>query len=394
MVSIDTQIEGSPGSIRAAASWLSGTLKPAVEKGGDSFAAARRTAGGDWRGETGEAFVGAMARAVTQVDNVESRVSEVKGAFDDYAGSLERCQNRMKAIRADARGGGLTVSGFTIQSPGDGPPHPGEPPEAASTGAVGQYDAAVTAYNAHQAKVRLFNQLVERAGEVWDDIERAWERVSAKNRALDGPTWTFNLSSIAGGLAGAVLELQGSVLRGGAEYWDDLSKQYLDRLRNTTKVPNPAQFYDDLDHWTRTSTSAADDAARAGRLLKLGKSVPLAVGGVLTGVGIWYDMEHGGESAEQAVTSNVGGFAASVATGAVVGTMIGGPVGTVVGTVVGAGAGVFTSGMIDGLWDSGGDVGEAFMAGVDTLADTGDALLDGASDVGGAIVDGIGGLFD
>ena len=51
MVSIDTEIEGSPDSIRAAASWLSGTLKPAVENGGDSFAAARRTAGGDWRGD-------------------------------------------------------------------------------------------------------------------------------------------------------------------------------------------------------------------------------------------------------------------------------------------------------------------------------------------------------
>ena len=104
-------------------------------------------------------------------------------------------------------------------------------------------------------------------------------------------------------------------------------------------------------------------------------------------------MEHGDESAAQAVTSNVGGFAASVATGAVVGTMIGGPVGTVVGTVVGAGVGVFTSGMIDGLWDSGGDVSEAFMAGVDTVADTGEALLDGAADVGGAVVDGIGGLY-
>jgi hypothetical protein len=159
-------------------------------------------------------------------------------------------------------------------------------------------------------------------------------------------------------------------------------------------VPNAAQLYDDLDHWTRTSASAADDAARAGRLLRVGKALPLATGGVLTGFGIWYDMEHGDESAAQAVTSNVGGFAASVATGAAVGTLIGGPVGTVVGTVVGAGVGVFTSGMIDGLWESGGDVSDAFMAGVDTLADTGDALLDGASDVGGAIVDGIGGLFD
>ncbi|HEX6149358.1 hypothetical protein [Nocardioides sp.] len=393
-MSIDTEIEGSPSSIRAAATWLSDTLQPAVEEGGDSFAAARRSAAADWRGDTGEAFASAMRRAVTQTDHVETGVTGVKNAFDDYAGSLERCQNRMTAIRDDARAGGLTVAGFTIQPPGDGPALPGEPPEAASQGAADRYNADVTAYNAHQDKIRLYNRLVERAGEVWDDIERAWERVSSKDRALDGASWTFTLTDIAGGLGGAVLDLQGSVLRGSSQYWANLSDQHLERLRNTTRVPNPAQFYDDLDHWRSTATGAADDAARAGRLLRMGKAVPLAVGGVLTGVGIWYDMEHGDESAAQAVTSNVGGFAASVATGAVVGTMIGGPVGTVVGTVVGAGVGVFTSGMIDGLWESGGDVSDAFMAGVDTLADTGDALLDGASDVGGAVVDGIGGLFD
>ena len=155
-----------------------------------------------------------------------------------------------------------------------------------------------------------------------------------------------------------------------------------------------ARYYDDLAHYGGMGTQAADDLARANRFLTAGKAVPLAVGGALTGVGIWYDMKYEDESAAQAVTSNVGGFAASVATGAVIGTAIGGPVGTVVGTVVGAGVGVFTSGMIDGLWESGGDVGEAFTAGVDTLVDTGDALVDGAGDVGGAIVDGIGGLFD
>ena len=183
-----------------------------------------------------------------------------------------------------------------------------------------------------------------------------------------------------------------------ARYFGNLADDYLERLRTTSRVPSAAQYYDDLAHWRQTATGAADDAARASRLLKAGKALPLALGGALTGVGIWYDMEHGDESAAQAVTSNVGGFAASVATGAVVGTMIGGPVGTVVGgpvgTVVGAGVGVFTSGMIDGLWESGGDVSEAFMAGVDTVADTGEALVDGARDVGGAIVDGIGGLFD
>ena len=46
--------------------------------------------------------------------------------------------------------------------------------------------------------------------------------------------------------------------------------------------------------------------------------------------------------------------------------------------------------MIDGLWENNGDVSDAFMSGVDTVVDTGEALVD----VGGSIVDGIGGLFD
>jgi hypothetical protein len=43
-----------------------------------------------------------------------------------------------------------------------------------------------------------------------------------------------------------------------------------------------------------------------------------------------------------------------------VGTTIGG---TVVGTDVGARVGVFTSGMIEELWENGGDVGDAVLAG-------------------------------
>ena len=134
--------------------------------------------------------------------------------------------------------------------------------------------------------------------------------------------------------------------------------------------------------------------SRTARLARIGKALPLGVGGALTGAGIWYDMTYNDESTEQAVASNVGGFAASVATGAAVGTLIGGPVGTVAGVVVGGAVGVFTSGMIDGLWEYDGDISDAAMAGAGVLVDTGDALLDGASDVGGAVVDGIGGLFD
>ena len=393
-MAIETEIEGSPASIRSAASWLSGTLQPAVERGSDSLVAARRAAGSDWRGATSEAFVGAMSRAVTQTDHLEQGVREVRGAFDDYADALDRCQNRMTAIRQDARGAGLTVSGFTIESPGAGPPHPGTPPEVASQGQVDAYNASVSAYNDHQEKVEAYNRLVGLADEVSSDLERAWERVSAKDRSLDGANWTFVLSDIAGGLSGTALELHGSILRDSARYFGNLADTELARLRGSERALDAARYYDDLGHYGGLGTQAADDLARANRFLTAGKAVSLAVGGALTGVGIWYDMKYEDESAAQAVTSNVGGFAASVATGAVIGTAIGGPVGTVVGTVVGAGVGVFTSGMIDGLWESGGDVGEAFTAGVDTLVDTGDALVDGASDVGGAIVDGVGGLFD
>ena len=118
---------------------------------------------------------------------------------------------------------------------------------------------------------------------MWSDIERAWERVSAKDRALDAASWTFTLTDIAGGLSGAVLDLKGSLLRDQARYFGNLADDYLERLRTTTRVPSAAQYYDDLAHWRGTAAGAADDAARAARLLNAGKAVPLAVGGVLTG---------------------------------------------------------------------------------------------------------------
>lgn len=389
-MSIDTEITGSPSSIRASAEWIGSTLRRAVGEGLDAFADARTQARGDWRGETGTAFEGAMGRAVHTSEDLRRAASTVHGTFLDYAGELEVCQDRMEGIRTDARSAGLTVTGYVIQPPGPGPAAPGHPPDVASQHQVEAYNAAVTAYNAHQALVGVYNDLATRAQGVWSDIERAWERVSAQNRALDGPGWAFQLSDIAGGLGGALTSLHASVLRDNAKYFADLSADYLDRLRASTGVPNATQYYDDLDSWRATATGAADDAARASRLANVSRVAPVALGGFLAVGGVFYDL-YGPEqeSVGQAVTSNLGGFAASVGAGAVVGTAIGGPVGTVVGTVVGAGVGIFTSGMIDGLWENGGDVSDALMAGADALGDAGGAI----ADVGGAVVDGIGGLF-
>ncbi|MFC7358809.1 hypothetical protein [Nocardioides astragali] len=392
-MSIETEIKGSPSSVRRAGDWVGSTLRPAIDDGLSAFGDARTEAAGDWRGEAGSAFEGAMGRAITETRPLERSAADVRTTFLDYAGSLESCQNRMKQIRADARSAGLTVSGYVVESPGAGPARPGDPPMDASQGQIDSYNRVVDAYNAHQDKVTAYNALVTRADEVWADMERAWERVSAQNRAMDGPGWAFQLSDVAGGLGGALMDVHASALRGNAQYFADLSADYLQRMHQsapTGRVPSALHYYDDLDHWNRIAGESADELSRAARLANVGRFAPIALGGVLAVGGGFYDYHVKGESAEQAIASNAGGFAASVATGAVVGTMIGGPVGTVVGCVVGAGVGVFTSGMIDGLWEHDGDVSDAFMAGVDSVVDTGEAL----ADVGGAIVDGIGGLFD
>lgn len=385
-MTIETEIKGSPGSIEAAADWLLGTFGAAVEAAADGMADARSDAGSDWEGMASEAFQGAMRRGSAKTSDFHVTVKSVSNCFSDYASSLRACQSDMADIRDEARGGRLAVNGMTIADPGVGPTRPVIPTSDVD---VVAHNAQVDAYNAHQEKVRLYNRLSERAGDVWDRITSAWDQVSAKDRGLNAGT-LVTAADIAGGLAGALGEVHGSILKQTAQTFAQQSADDLARLQQQARSGNAifdhARYYDDFDSAGRGAGSSADDLARASKALRLAKGLPLAAGGVLSGVGIWYDMKYGDESTAQAVTSNLGGFAASVGTGALVGTAIGGPVGTAVGVVVGAGVGIFTSGMLDGLWDHDGDVGKALMAG-------GDAVVDTGKDIGGAIVDGFESLF-
>jgi hypothetical protein len=110
----------------------------------------------------------------------------------------------------------------------------------------------------------------------------------------------------------------------------------------------------------------------------------------MAGVSTYQDMQ-AGESAGQAVASNVGGLIASVVVGGAVGTFAGGAIGSIipgagtavgavagaaVGAVVGGAVGIFTSGTIDGLWENDGDVGTALQNGLSDLKDTGTAMVD------------------
>lgn len=388
---VDTEIPGSSTSVEAAADWLRSTLGTAVASGADALAAARSTAASEWQGETGSAFASTMGSAVGRADALATAASGVAGALDAFASRLDSLQQRMADIRGAAQGAGLTVSAYVIEDPGAGPADPGPaptglvPPEAAHA-----YGSAVAAWNAHQDKVRAYNQAVADAAEVRSDLATATQGLADEYRGLEGPDWVLNASDIAGGFAGAVMEYNALALRGWADYESSLSRSYLERIRG-----NPGGFSNaDLDYWDDVARNADDVAGAADDLERSSKSLPLKAGGALAVAGIGLDIA-GGEDPVQAVASGGGGFLASVAAGAgagaVVGTFVPIPgVGTAAGAVVGAGVGIFTSGAIDSLFENGPDVGAAFDSGVDALADTGGAIADGA----GAVVDGIGGLFD
>ncbi len=147
----------------------------------------------------------------------------------------------------------------------------------------------------------------------------------------------------------------------------------------------PAQWYRQLDEARRLGDAADDLARNADDLRASSRSVPLKLGGGLAVAGIAYDI-HSGKDPVHAVTAGGVGFAAAVATGALIGTAIPVPVvGTVAGAVVGAGVGIFTSGMVDGLFEDGPDVGAAASRGWEAVTDTGRAVAGAPAALAGTV---------
>lgn len=390
-MSIDTELTGSPGSIEAAARWLEGSLAAAVGEGGERVVAARRAASADWRGASATGFVSRMGVAVAKIDLVHDGASSAARELAAYAATLRRLQARMAEIRAGARAAGLGVSGYVVEPPGAAPSHPGPSPVGqVSPTLVDAHAMALDAFAAHQARVEAYQRAAAAAAAVREELRGGVLALEDEYRGLTGPGMALTAMDIAGGFRTAGVLANASALRTAGE---QLGKQADDYLELITRDPrgfgNP-----DLDHWDAQKLKGADMAAEAKDVETRAKGTALKLGGALTVVGVGLDLA-AGESPTQAVVSNGGGFAASViagaGTGAFVGSFIPVPgVGTAVGAVVGAGVGVFTSGAIDSLFEDGPDVMEALDAGVESLTDTGGAIVDGV----GGVVDGIGGLFD
>ena len=113
-MALDTEVPGSPASVRSASTYLSSSLRPAVDRGADALVASRGLAMSDWGGDSGPEFSGQMRLGIQRTEDLSTAVTQAAGALDDFAAALERAQGRMAEIRSTARGAGLTVHGFVI----------------------------------------------------------------------------------------------------------------------------------------------------------------------------------------------------------------------------------------------------------------------------------------
>jgi hypothetical protein len=393
---IDTDVPGSPASVEGAAHWVADTLRPGLDTAGTVLTRARTGAAGDWQGAGGDSFVRWSGNAVGKVDQVADGAGTVSAALLAFAGRLRSAQHRMAAVREEAAGAGLTVSGRVVEDPGPGPARPGPLPDTGmpSPAAAEAHAAAVTAYDAHQDRIRAYHRAAAETAEVQADLRAASDQLADTYRGLQGLNWFTNGGDLLGGLAGAVVEFQASVLRGTSDELLLTARHYLDSVRRADPaLVGHSRWYAHVDLAEDEIRHLEDLGRHADDLDRGATRLPLKLGGALTVVGIGYDIATGKDPVE-ATVSGAGGFAASVATGALVGTAIGGPVGTAVGAVVGAGVGIFASGAIDSLFENGPDVGKAFESGADAVADTGEAIGDAVGGAVGGAADAIGGLFD
>jgi hypothetical protein len=344
---IDTHIPGTPSDIRASATWLRDSLAAAVDQSVTDLFAVRDQADASWTGDAGPAFRDNMDIDGRRADELRADAEHVARAMNIYADDLTTAQLGMERARAIARDGGLTLAGDTVLDPGAGPPRP-VAAAAVTAEQVQIYDAQVTAYNAHVAKVNTYAQAEAQAG--WAHEIRAFGRDSLNN-ALDDlrkKPVLVGAGVINEGVIGGMAAAHVSKLRKAGESLkaesDAAIKDYMKERGGTPK----SKALNDLS-WKKflEADEFERKAARAGS--KIGARIPIA-GMVITAVDIGYDI-HTGKPVGKAIISGVGGALAAAGTGALVGTAIGGPVGTVVGAGVGIVFGMATSGALDAAYD-------------------------------------------
>lgn len=421
-MSVDTEIQGSPAAIEGAAHWLRSSLAAELTDAADRANDARRSADGSWNSEAGDEFVGVMARARGKIDDLEGAVRTMADDLDKFAGKLRRAQEQMGDVRTEARGADLTVNGFVVEDPGAGPVRPPDGFEG-TPAEVDAHNGRVAAYDAHQDKIRAYNAASAEASRIDRYYATACRDLQDQYTPGQHAAWLLTvgdiLGDVAAGAIGVDIASKKSNLHGRAQGLLDEATRMIDDLQAHPEryLKRKWFFFQTLDEARLEADRLAiagklDEAqdlldqsrrlddARAPRYLgRFGR----VLGPIGFGLGVFNDYQEGESTTQVAVSQGVStglgvaaGIGASAASGAAVGAMfgsvvpgVGTAVGAVVGTAVGAGVAIFADGAIDSLFENGPDVGQAWDEGVDALADTGDAIVDGVS----GVAETVGGWF-
>lgn len=395
---IDLDVPGSPASVRAAAEWLSPTLRDAVDTWSDATAQIR-TSSNHWQGESGDAYREVAGRAVTAGDDQRDVLLDAAEKLRAYAGQLERMIEDFDGYRIDAISAGLHVVGTVVHAPTT-PVSPGpRPGSGAPSSDVTDWNSAQAAFEAQSDRVDLYDEIATDVGTAWGRLQ-SWIEANlvAFRDGTGSPTaasqLVAGLSETSGVVLDASLGLYSAQLTGSIQSLRDAAAQ--------TRLQASA-FQDALRSGhpgLRAAAEAADPAAlrRAASGLEaaadtLGHSPlrRLPMLGTALGLGMAAHDIASGESASSVIVGEVGAAAGGALTGlAIAGgaALIGvtAPVsvvaiGVVVGSVaIGAGATWAYENLVPQ------DIRESIDAG---LEDAWDATTDFAEDAWDTVSDGV-----
>ena len=318
MSTLDTQVDGDIGSVRAAADGI-GTLGGGLDGAGSGFSSALSQSEAQWSGSAGDAFRGKITSAQQATRLAATATRQVHAAMHTFADQMDQVKAKMAQATSIASGAGLSVSGTGIEQPQPPatPPNVCYTPSGAAQMAT-QFHAAVAKYQRQLAAYRHAEQIIKQARQEEQQAHAALQRENDEAENLltelkDHKYW------IAGDTALSTAERG----LGQAEKWARKADDYTDRFNGLIKdlgtLPEGSEArLAQLRSASRALEDVIDagDAEDANKVLALGldsqysKSL-FGAGYVLSAAEIANDVLHSKDRAK-----NIAGDVASTAVGA------------------------------------------------------------------------------